>query len=240
MYNLSFSEAHAAFDAWGKQHPEDPRTPAFHAAGYLFAEFDRLHILQSEFLTNDDNFLFPKALQVQPEIRDRMLAEFAHAKQRADAILVHSPDDANALMAQVLRSGLYADYLALVMKQQNAALAEVKRGTVWAERLLRAHPDAYDAYLAGGVENYLLSQKLAPVRWLLRLGGAQTDRNKGLSDLRLVAEKGRYLQPYAQLLLAVAALRANDKVRARDLLSNLAQRFPGNRLYRDELKKISG
>jgi len=48
------------------------------------------------------------------------------------------------------------------------------------------------------------------VRWILQAGGAQTDRDKGVEDLRLTAERGLYLSPYARLLLAVAALRSND------------------------------
>ena len=48
------------------------------------------------------------------------------------------------------------------------------------------------------------------------------------------------MQPYAQLLLAVAALRDNDDAGARRLLSDLARRFGRNPLYREELAKIGG
>ena len=44
-----------------------------------------------------------------------------------------------------------------------------------------------------GVENYLFSLKPAPVRWFLQIGGAETDRDRGIEDLRLTAEKGHYL-----------------------------------------------
>jgi predicted Zn-dependent protease len=39
-------------------------------------------------------------------------------------------------------------------------------------------------------------------------------------------------------MLAVAALRDNDRNRARQLLGGLAQEFPGNPLYRQELAKL--
>jgi hypothetical protein len=107
-----------------------------------------------------------------------------------------------------------------------------------AERLLAADPSCYDAYLAVGVENYLLSLNAAPVRWILRLGGAQTDREEGLQKLRLTASKGHYLAPYARLLLAVAALRDKDRDTARELLAGLSREFPGNDLYRKELARI--
>jgi hypothetical protein len=65
--------------------------------------------------------------------------------------------------------------------------------------------------------------------------GAQTDRALGLEKLRLTAEKGHYLAPFARLLLAVAALRDHDTNRARDLLAGLVREFPGNSLYAQEL-----
>src|SRR5438270_9590053 len=56
LYNLSFDAAHRSFKSWEQTHPADPRAPVFDAAAYLFSEFDRLHILQSEFFVNDRNF----------------------------------------------------------------------------------------------------------------------------------------------------------------------------------------
>src|SRR5579862_4502784 len=54
MYDLQFDQAHASFHAWMEQHPDDPMGPASDAAALLFSEFDRLHILQSEFFLHDD------------------------------------------------------------------------------------------------------------------------------------------------------------------------------------------
>jgi len=53
MYNLQFAEAHQTFHQWQGLHPDDPMGPASDAAAYLFSEFDRLHILQSEFFVHD-------------------------------------------------------------------------------------------------------------------------------------------------------------------------------------------
>ena len=99
-------------------------------------------------------------------------------------------------------------------------------------------PACYDAYLAVGVENYILGLNPAPVRWLLRLYGAETDKELGLRKLQLTAERGHYLLPFARLLLAVAALRDKHPDQARELLQNLAQEFPNNQLYRRELARL--
>jgi hypothetical protein len=65
------------------------------------------------------------------------------------------------------------------------------------------------------------------------------DRDKGLEQLRLTAQHGHYLEPFAKLLLAVAALRDSNRALARDLLSGLHNRFPNNPLYLRELNRLN-
>ena len=56
MYNLDFGNAHTTFQAYQQAHPEEPIGYVSNAAAYLFSEFDRLHILQSDLFTNDQKF----------------------------------------------------------------------------------------------------------------------------------------------------------------------------------------
>ena len=53
MYNLDFQKAHQDFSTWEQMHPEDPMGPVSQAAGFLFGEFARLDILESQLFTND-------------------------------------------------------------------------------------------------------------------------------------------------------------------------------------------
>jgi hypothetical protein len=238
MYNLEFDRAHKTFAEWERQRPDDPLGHVSNAGAYLFAEFDRLNILQSEFFVNDDRFKHAKRLSPDPAVRQAFDAELAQAEQLANSILARSPQDADALFANILAMGLRADYAALIEKRYLDSLRVIKNSRATAEKLLSITPNYYDAYLAIGVENYMLSLKAAPVRWLLSLGGAQVDRERGIQDLRLTAEKGHYLSPYARLLLAVAALRNKDQAQARELLTALVREFPHNKLYSEELARI--
>ena len=138
----------------------------------------------------------------------------------------------------MIGSGLRGDYAALIEKKNHVGLNHMKNSRALAEKLLLVDTTCYDAYLAVGVENYLLSLNAAPVRWFLRLGGAQTDKTEGMEKLRLTAKKGHYFAPYARLLLAVAALRDKDPNTARDLLEGLSREFPQNGLYKKELARI--
>jgi len=238
MYNLEFAEAHTTFRDWEQRYPNDPLGPTSDAAAYLFSEFDRLGVLQSELFTDDAKFKESKKLDPDPAAKRSFLYALKTSDALATRILAEEPNNSNALFAKVLNLGLQGDYLALIEKHELQSLGYMKRAGILAETLLAADPSCYDAYLAIGVENYLLGITPAPVRWVLRLYGAQTNKEDGIAKLRLTAEKGRYLLPYARLLLAVAALRDKDKPHARELLQGLAREFPNNTLYSRELAKL--
>jgi hypothetical protein len=239
MYNLLFDKAHQTFRTYEGQRPEDPLGPVSDAAACLFSEFERLHVLQSEFFTSDKNYLAAEKRQPDPATKARFNSDLEKTRQLAQAEMQQPGEKANAMFADTLRLGLEADYLALIERRDFAALGEIRKARELAEQLVSDNPSYYDAYIAVGVENYLLSRKPAPVRWFLRASGSQTDKQTGIEKLRLTAEHGNYLMPYARLLLAVAALRDGDKNDARKLLSWLADHYPRNNLYREELAKLN-
>lgn len=238
MYNLLFDQAHQTFKTYENARPQDPLGPVSDAAACLFSEFERLHILQSEFFLSDSSYLSANKRQPDPAIKRRFDHDLDEARQLAQAQLQQPDERDNAMFADTLRLGLQADYLALIERRDVAALGQIKKARELAQQLLATHPSYYDAYIAVGVENYLLSRKPAPIRWFLQATGSQTDKQTGIEKLRLTAEHGTYLMPYARLLLAVAALRDGDKNDARKLLSWLADHYPRNNLYREELAKL--
>lgn len=239
MYNLHFPEAHAIFAKYMAEHPEDPMGPVSDAAGYLFSEFDRTGVLDMQLFTNDTNYLQHKKDTPDPNVKKAFDAALDKTDQLADAILSKHPDDATALFAKTLAFGLRADYASLLERRDLAGFQFTKAGSAYAHRLLQVDPHAYDAYLAVGMENYILGLKPAPVRWLLQMAGGETNKVLGEHDLELTASDGHYLKPLAKLLLAVAAMRDKDTAKARDLLASLAKEFPNNPLYAQQLAKIS-
>jgi hypothetical protein len=239
MYNMDFPGAHKTFDAWKELHPDDPLGAASSAAAYLFSEFERLRILDIDLFADDRRLEHLGKLRPDPKIKAAFDSELGQANNIAVKILDQTPDDRNALFARVLVDGLRADYAALIDKQKGLGLSLLKSSREFAERLIAIDPSYHDAYIAVGLENYLLGLRSAPMRWMLRLSGAQVNKDKGLENLKITADKGRYLAPYARLLLAIAALRNQDRGRAVKLLADLAREFPQNRLYRIELARYS-
>jgi hypothetical protein len=235
MYNLDFSAAHHQFDVWEAAYPDDPMGPVCHAAALLFTEFDRLGVLESQLFTDNDRFDDRRKLSPDPQTKRQFITALDMADALADKALRRNRQDTNAEFAKILSFGLRSDYAALVEKSNLAALRYTRQGRQFAEVLLKQKPDDYDAYLAVGVENYLSGIKPAPIRWLLSADGVETDKAQGVHDLELTAAHGDLLAPFAQLLLAVSALRDKDQSQACSLLTGLSQRYARNPLYRHEL-----
>jgi len=238
MYNLRFLDAHIKFQQWMKDHPEDPMGPVSDAAAWLFSEFERLHIIDVQLFANQSKFDSRHALSPDQNVRKSFEEKLNQATNLADAALKKNSKDARALYVKTLVSGMRSDYALMIDRKDLTALNYSKEASAWSKRALEANPHMYDAYLASGVENYMLSLKWAPLRWLLNFTGAGTNREEGLRLLNLTATQGYYLAPFARMMLAVAALRDNRPQDARSILIELKKEFPQNALYDRELALI--
>jgi len=208
------------------------------ACAILFREFDRLHILRSELFGADDKFADGPALAWNPQSKTAFENALSGSEKIALERLQHDKNDPRALFALTLVNGLRADDAALIAKKKFSALSFTKTATNYAERLLARSPDYYDAYIATGMGKYIIGGKAAPVRWMLRLGGFKGDQEQGVKELNLVAEKGRYLAPFARILLAFDDLRHKNNGEARKKLEWLHDHFPNNPLFLQEIAKL--
>jgi hypothetical protein len=238
LYNLDFPGAQKNFAQWEQQHPDDPLGPASEAAGFLFSEFDRLGVLEAQFFSNDDAFAKRSAQTPDPAIRDRFYNALNRAETLAHARLMRDGKDRDALFAITLSSGLQADYAALIEKRNLASLHFTKEASATAQQLLSVCSDCYDALLATGFSKYIIGSMSAPVRWVLRMGGMPADKQQGIADLQLTAQRGHYLAPFARILLAIAYVREKDNAQAIFLLNGLKADFPGNSLFDREISRL--
>jgi hypothetical protein len=238
LYNLDFAGAQEEFSSWQTAHAEDPLGPVCEAAGLLFSEFNRLGVLESQFYRDDHAFDARKSFTPDPAVHTRLDAALSRAEGWAQSRLAQNPRDGDALFAMTLASGLRADYAALIEKRNLASLHYTKRGTTFAQQLLAVDPECYDAHLATGVSQYIVGSMSAPARWLVRIGGISGDKRAGIHELEITAEHGRYLAPFARILLAIAYVRDKDTSSARKMLVALQQDFPQNPLFAHEIGRL--
>ncbi len=238
LYDLDFAGAESDFQAWEKVNPDNPMGPASEAAGILFSEFNRLGVLEAQFYEDDSLFANRKKYEAIPAQRTRFDQQLGRAEDLANSRLKRDPHDRDALLAMTLAAGLHSDFAALIEKRNFASLHYTKEATTWAAQLLAADPTCYDAHLAGGVSRYIIGSMAAPVRWILRVGGIQGDKEGGISELQLTAVQGHLLAPFARILLAIAYVREKDTSHARELLLGLQRDFPNNALFGRELARL--
>lgn len=238
LYNLDFPAAHSQFGSWMQSHPNNPLGSASDAAAYLFGEFDRLSIIDVQLFADQSRFDSRGRLTPDPTVRKAFEDRADQTNRLADAALARNPKDANALYAKTLVCGMRSDYALMIDKHDVEALSFSKQASALSRQTLSINPTMYDAYLASGVENYMLSLKWAPVRWLLSWTGAGTNKEEGLRLLHVTASQGHFLAPFARMMLAVAAIRDGHAQQARDILTALSQEFPRNSLYTRERDRI--
>jgi len=239
LYELKPEDARASFAAWQASHLEDPVGSAAEAASYLFEESYRQGVLSSEFFLDDKRFFGAIAITPDGALRDAFFAAVRRAQDLARRRLDSDPHDANALFGMTLSLGMQADYASLIEKQQLESLAMIGEADTFARRLLAVNPDAADAYLTLGTANYIIGS-LPPVkRLLLHLKGISGDKRAGIRQLEIAAARGRYLRPFAKIMLALAALREKKTEIARMHLEELVAEFPGNPLFGGELARLN-
>ncbi|HTP31699.1 MAG TPA: hypothetical protein VMJ75_05965 [Candidatus Acidoferrales bacterium] len=240
MYDFNFPASQEILSRYVAQHPEDPLPYAFRASAYLFKELDRMSILESEFLTDDNRIAEKKKrLDPDPATRKSFLQAVTDTESRSNTVLKANPYDIRALFAMSIAQGVATDYMAFVEKRQIASLSVAKRSNSYAQRLLKLDPKFYDAYLTCGISEYMVGSLPFFVKWFVHFDNIEGDKKRGVDRLILVAREGHYFKPFSKILLATIALREKRPRDAQRFLQELATQYPENPLFRKELDKLN-
>jgi hypothetical protein len=116
-------------------------------------------------------------------------------------------------------------------------LKRMKEANKYAECLLANYADATDAYIALGIANYIIGSQSTGSRFALWFDGIHGDKKLGMEQVAETAENGRYLRPFAKIILALAARREKQNALAERLLRELSEQYPGNALFASEYAK---
>jgi hypothetical protein len=238
LYNFDFAGAHRILDDYIAKHPADPLGHTVRASTFLFSELDRLRILEAEFLTDDKKISGDDKLTPDPGIRTKLFASIDKAQQLADARLKSHHNDIPALFSYCLTEGLRTDYMAFVEKKQLRSLFAHKKSQSYAVRILKLDPKFVDAYLTTGLSEYIMGSLPFFVRWVVRMEQVKGSKEQAKENLQKVAQSGRYLGPFARILLSIIHVREKRPQQAMTLLDELTRQFPENHLLRKELTKL--
>lgn len=237
LYEQRFVEAREVFKSWESRNPDQPFGQVAVAASYLFEELYRQDVLTSNFFLDERRFL--RGVDGKPD-RERMThfrEALAQAQQLARERLKTSPNDGEALFALTLAAGMESDAVSILEKKHLEGLKSMKEASKYAKQLLAQHPDATDAYIAPGIANYIVGSLNGGSRFVLWFDGIHGSKKMGMEQVAKTAESGRYLLPFAKIILALAARRENQNALAQRLLRELKEQYPDSALFASEYAK---
>lgn len=240
LYTQKFPEARGVFIKWKSEHAEEPFGEVALAASYLFEEFHHQGVLTSDFFLNDKRFLHGIDGAPDPERMKGFDDAIRNARKLAGQRLAKTRNDPEALYALTLCAGMESDADMILRKHNMDALKRLKEGNTDAKALLAQRPDAYDAYVALGSANYIIGSLSVGSRAMLWFGGIHGDKKLGMEQVAKTAENGRYLKPFAKIMLALAARREKQNKLAQKLFHELSEEFPETPQYAIEYAKAMG
>jgi hypothetical protein len=240
LYAQNFPEAREKFNNWESQHPEEPFGQVALAASYLFEELYRQDVLSSDFFLNEKRFLHGIEGKPDPARMKSFQEALDGARKLAKERLAKNARDPEAFFALTLAAGMESNADLVLKKQHLESLKRLKEANEYAKQLLAEQPDANDAYVALGSANYIIGSLSGGARFMLWFGGVHGDKKLGMQQLGKTIENGRYLQPFARILLALAARREKQNPLAQKLFLELSEEFPESALYAAEYAKAMG
>jgi hypothetical protein len=237
LYQQKFAEARESFADWESRNPQQPFGEVAVAASYLFEELSRQGVLTSDFFLNEKRFLHGIDGRPDPERMSHFRDALARTRQLAGERQKTDPQDGEALLALTLAAGMESDAESILQKRHLEGLKRMKKANSYAKQLLAQHPDAADAYIAPGIANYVIGSQGGGTKVVLWFGGVHGDKKLGMEQVAKTAENGRYLRPFAKIILALAARREKQDALAQKLFRELSEQYPQNQQFAHEYAK---
>lgn len=230
FYNNEYDEAITAFEHEVASDPLDPDAYNHLAQAVLYRELFRNGALESQLVTGNNPFLRRPKVNASTDAKMRFHQSIDRALALSEKRLENDSKDQKALYALSVTYGLRANYHFLVEKAWSGALHDATVSRKYSDRLIELNPNLTDAYLIQGLHDYIVGSLPFYMRMMGHLAGFHGDRERGLTDLKNVAENGVLNKYDAQILLAVIYRREKWPEDAIPLLKTLATAFPRNYL----------
>ena len=212
VYNLEFAEADSTFRLLVAERPDDP-------AGHFFlAMVDWWRIM-----VDRDNTAYD----------DRFLSALDHVIDLCDQRLDENEEDVAALFFKGGALG-FTGRLRFYRDDWFGAASAGRKALPLVQTAFAADTSNFDIYLGTGIYNYYAAviPEIYPVAKPLLLFIPPGDKQEGIRQLRIAAERGRYASIEATyFLMQLNYLYEKNYPEALSLAQSLHERFPNNMLF---------
>ncbi|MBI1747540.1 MAG: DUF3808 domain-containing protein [Acidobacteria bacterium] len=230
IYNLEYESAEKTFRELIAFAPDDPSGYCYLSGNLWLRELVKGRELALENFTSAAYFSKTPKRAIDPKL-DRQFREYCdEAIAKANGMLQKNPRDARALYFLGSAYGLLASFEMTIHRRKIAALRDAGKAVEHHRQVLQIDATYYDSYMTVGLYEYISGKLPWSVRWIARLLGYRGDKQKGLRQLKLAAEKGRINQNDAQVVLSVLYVWEMQFDQSLSLMLNLHKQFPKNYL----------
>ena len=205
LYRGDYEPASTVFDSFIAAHPQNPAGWFFTAGLYQVLMTD----FESDAWAKQFNLHLDSALAI------------------ADRAVARNPRDA---WAHFIRGGTYG-YLTARDGRSGSYVAALAHGLSALSDFKRAaalDPGLYDSYLGIGSYHYFRTRAVSILKWLPFIGDA---RDKGIEEIKLAVQKGRYSGVMARNGLVWIYIDYGKHDRALEMARGLEEEFPANPFF---------
>jgi hypothetical protein len=237
LYSFQFEESQNAARSFSQKNPNDAMGYASLAASYLFSEMNRLQVFNKD-MFQEEKVKGEQAKRIGAEAKRNFEDALNRAKNLGTEALKKNDKDTNALLALLIATGAERDFSALVEKRYKDSYYAAKASQEYALRLQAIDPKIGDAWFTRGFSEYLVGSVPFVIRWLMKIDQVSGDKKKGIELMTKCAQEGRYLKPFAQMMVASIYQKDKKFKECRQLLEAFAADHPENEVVRMELAKL--
>lgn len=171
--------------------------------------------------------------QSDPALLGTFEAKIAEAVKVSEAWLKAHPDDPDVLLVLGAAHGI-SGRMAIVRHKWLDAFRHGRASMKSIRRSIKVEPEMYDSYLGLGMFDYYVDTIPRFAGWLAKimLGG---DRERGLREIKVAADKGHFARTAAQLILIEIYTEddfgARNTAESERLLREIRARYPDSPMF---------
>jgi tetratricopeptide (TPR) repeat protein len=193
-------------------------------------ELDRENPIGYAFLAINHLFFYETSFSEKEKKTEEaaLLKAVEDARTRAEKRIEKDPKDGGTYFSLALEA-MVKDRYEMSRRNYYRAFREAQRVWEYLEKTREMDPGNFDIYYPMGIIHYYLAQLSGIARGVASIFITSADREKGLKELELAAEKGYFLKDMAQSnLISVYNGYEKQPGRALPLARRLKERYPDN------------
>ncbi len=230
FYNMDYNRSVQEFEKLLDKSPSDPSSVNHLLCTVLLRELYRMGAMNSGEYASD-SFIGEAHRSADPKVKEQIKHLVERAENLEELELKANPNDVGALYARGVTRAQFALYTALVERAWFSALRNAVGARRDHERVLELAPNYVDAKLVVGTHNYVVGSLPWSVKVAVALVGLSGTKEKGFEYLREVADSRGENSIDAKVVLSLFLRREHRYDEARELMHDLAARYPRNYLF---------